>query len=63
LKDKFAFELSRTLKTNKVLYEVNIENNKIAHKGANFIHEVLIQYNNTLFSLGDLSLYLFMTIV
>jgi len=56
LKDNFALELSKLLRNNKVLYEVNIANNPITQKGSKYLHDVLIQYNDTLSSLGDLRL-------
>lgn len=56
LGDNFALELAKILKTNKVLYEVNIAGNPITEKGGTFLHNVLIQHNDTLSSFGDLRL-------
>jgi len=56
LKDRFAFELAGVLKINKVLHEVNIANNQITPKGGSALHDVLVQYNDSLASLGDLRL-------
>lgn len=55
LDDEFAVDLSHCLEENDVLYRVVISQNPIGRDGAQHILKVLLEYNSTLGSLGDLT--------
>lgn len=56
LGDDFAFELAKCLTTNDTLFKVNISQNPINTKGAMALLKVLKESNDTLISLGDISM-------
>lgn len=60
LDNEFAVDLSYVLERNQVLYKVDISQNPIGPDGAKYILNALLQYNDTLGSLGDLSENVFM---
>lgn len=60
LDNEFAVDLSYVLEKNQVLYKVDISQNPIGPEGAKYILNALLQYNDTLGSLGDLSDNVFM---
>lgn len=55
LDDNFAFQLADLLDANSVLHTVDIAKNPIGPKGAKALLSSLIERNQTLTSLGDLS--------
>lgn len=55
LDDDFAVQLSNVLAENPVLHKVDISQNPIGPRGAKAILSVLLEMNQTLSSLGDLS--------
>lgn len=55
LDDGFAEDLSYVLQQNPILYKVDISQNPIGPEGAKKILNVLLEYNETLGSLGDLT--------
>lgn len=60
LDNEFAVDLSYVLERNQVLFKVDISQNPIGPDGAKYILNALLQYNDTLGSLGDLSENVFM---
>lgn len=55
LDNEFAVDLAHVLQDNPVLVVADINTNPINTEGAKYILQVLLQYNDTLSSLGDLS--------
>jgi hypothetical protein len=60
LDDSFAEDLALLLKRNAILNTIDISNNPIGPKGALSILNSLLQYNETLSSLGNLDENLYM---
>ena len=54
LDDEFAVDLAHLLEDNQVLHTVDISNNPIGPQGAQYLLASLLQYNDTLESLGDI---------
>jgi Ran GTPase-activating protein (RanGAP) involved in mRNA processing and transport len=55
LDNEFAVDLSYLLEENEVLYKVDISKNPIGPEGAKYLLKSLLQKNDTLGCLGDLS--------
>jgi hypothetical protein len=54
LDDEFAVDLAYLLEQNSILHTVDISNNPIGPQGAQFLLQSLLQYNESIESLGDL---------
>lgn len=54
LDDEFAVDLAHLLEENQTLHTVNIANNPIGPESAKYLLRSILQYNDTLESLGDL---------
>lgn len=55
LDNEFAVDLAHLLETNQQLHTVDISNNPIEPEGAKYLLSSLLQHNDTLESLGDLT--------
>ena len=60
LDDSFARDLSIVLQHNPVLHTVDISSNPIGPAGGSALSNSLLKYNETLVSLGDLELNMYM---
>ena len=60
LDDSFVFLLANTLYNNSILFKVDISENPIGPNGAQVIIKTLLESNETLGSLGDLSENMYM---
>lgn len=60
LNNEFAVDLSYVLEVNSILHSVDLSQNPIAPEGAKYILNALLQFNDTLGSLGDLSQNVYM---
>jgi Ran GTPase-activating protein (RanGAP) involved in mRNA processing and transport len=56
LDDEFAVDLAILLEQNSILHTVDISNNPIGPDGAQYLLQSLLQYNDSIESLGDLQL-------
>lgn len=54
LDDEFAVDLAILLEQNSILHTIDISNNPIGPDGAQYLLQSLLQYNDTIESLGDL---------
>lgn len=53
LDNEFAVDLAHLLESNQVLHTVDISGNPIGPEGASYLLKSILQYNDTLESLGD----------
>lgn len=60
LDNEFAGYLADTLTDNEILYKVDISQNPIGPEGAKILLNVLLEKNDTLGSLGDLTTNVYM---
>ena len=60
LDDEFAVDLAHLLEDNQVMHTVDISNNPIGPQGAQYLLSSLLQYNDTLESLGDIDKNMYM---
>ena len=60
LDDEFAVDLAHLLEDNQVMHTVDISNNPIGPQGAQYLLSSLLQYNDTLESLGDIDRNMYM---
>ena len=56
LDDAFAVDLAILLEQNSILHTVDISNHPIGPDGAQYLLQSLLQYNDSIESLGDLQL-------
>ena len=54
LDDEFAVDLALLLEQNQILHTIDLSNNPISEDGGKYLLQSLLQYNDTIESLGDL---------
>ena len=60
LDNEFAVDLTYVLEVNSILHKVDISQNPIGPEGAKYLLNTLLQFNDTLGTLGDLSQNVYM---